>query len=55
METSKNDLIVEIKKQAKDLEATKEDLNSKLDHLNSKVDRLEAQFEAKYVELMAVI
>lgn len=42
MGISNNDLIVDVKKQAKYLETTKTEFNSKLGHLDSKVDRLKA-------------
>lgn len=42
-------------KKARDLEATKVDFNSKLNNLNSKVDRFEAQFDAKFAEIMTAI
>lgn len=55
MGISNNDLTVDIKKHAKDLEAKKPNFNFKLNHLNSKVDRFKAQIDAKFAELMTTI
>jgi len=53
MGISNNDFVFYIKKQARDLEATKMDFNSKLENLNSKVDKLEAKLDSRFVDIQS--